>query len=311
MATSQLILLIAVILGIIEFLILGWTSSSHSSLALHPEGESLAPSFRGIPGDYFKNKDKLWLSYKVYKSSQQPATGNIYLVHGLGGLVPKLENVAEAFSRAGFNVFAHEYQGQGKSEGDPKHMGARGIHNGLDDFVEFTKYIEANEEVARTTKRNYCFGKSMGAIITLTTAMTSLVCKDGLILVAPALNMTKLGPTTSAVLPFLSTFFPKAPIELRDWKTYLRSRAFFTMTQFITEELPLLLEKDGAKLPPFLLLQGDKDTITDPSTSINFFHKWQVRGSELKVLPSWDHHLEANQETVEESLRWLKGITVF
>ena len=85
------------------------------------------------------------------------ATANIFIAHGLGEHSGRYTEFAEHFNSLGFNVYAHDLQGHGKSAGKQGHIEHFEIYSDDQRFVIDT--------FSKKPLQNYLLGHSLGGVI--------------------------------------------------------------------------------------------------------------------------------------------------
>lgn len=222
----------------------------------------------------------------------RPSSGVVALVHGLGGHSGILRNVVEYLVPQGYEVYAMDLRGHGRSQGQ------RGYINS---WTEFREDLQAFIQRIRQ-QRAHCplilWGHSMGGTIALDYALHRPDQLQGLIVSAPALSQIHVPPHKLVVGQLLSQFLPhfRLPAGLAN---SLADRDRVALAAYLQD--PLRHEWGSARLVteffrtvnwinyhaaelrvPLLLMHGTADGVTSPVGSRAFF--------ERVVFPDKEHH---------------------
>jgi len=82
---------------------------------------------------------------------------NIFIAHGLGEHGGRYAHLAEHFNQLGYNVYAHDHQGHGKSSGKQGH---------IDSFEQYSlDFKSVIEKYGNDELPNYLLGHSLGGVI--------------------------------------------------------------------------------------------------------------------------------------------------
>jgi len=132
----------------------------------------IAPDPRIFP-NYIQNKQGIWLytySWWPHNIAPKDVKGVVFICQGVGEHSGRYEGfVNELCEKEGYVVFAVDHQGQGKSEGDRKHV--ERFEDYVDDYFLFitAMYERTLErlEVDLSAKPRFILGHSMGGLITV------------------------------------------------------------------------------------------------------------------------------------------------
>jgi caffeoylshikimate esterase len=214
-----------------------------------------------------------------------------------------------------------------------------GISDGLLGYIEsFPKMVEDGFEAFKSTfaenagYKRFIMGESMGGA----TVIRMLLSHgeehwDGAILLAPMCkisdNVTPPAPVVKALVALAeivptSTIVPGpdlVPISFRNLKfvelmdqspfRFKRNSRVKTAVELLhaTTHIAANMEKFTA---PLLILQGDKDVVTDPVTSREFHDRCKSADKEYKLYPGAFHCLleepNADETVLKDILEWIQ-----
>jgi long-chain acyl-CoA synthetase len=222
----------------------------------------------------------------------RPNSAIVVLIHGLGGHSGILSNVVEYLVPQGYEVYAMDLRGHGRSQGQRGH---------IDDWQEFREDLRAFLAQIRS-QRAHCpvvlWGHSMGGTIVLDYALRSPDQLQGIIVSAPALGKIKVpmhklmvGQVLSKLLPHFSLPAGLAnSLATRDRSAlavYLQDplRHELGSARLVTEFFGTVdwINYHAAELRvPLLMMHGTADGVTSPQGSRAFF--------ERVLWPDKEHH---------------------
>lgn len=149
----------------------------------YPLGRYVNTAVHGIkPNDvYFESTSGSKLHGFIYKV---PGAKRIVLIsHGNGGNMSLRAHLAFMFLREGTSVFAYDYAGYGRSEGEPSMEGI------CEDARSAYNYLVSEEHWA--PKSIILFGESLGTVVT--GYLASTVDSAGVILECPLYSLRRIG----------------------------------------------------------------------------------------------------------------------
>lgn len=125
----------------------------------------------------FKSINGKNLNAWFLKPKHDSVIATILQLHGNGGNISYQYQFAEPLIKKGFQIFVFDYQGYGKSEGEPTQ------ENVLEDGIAALNYIKNRPEVAE--KKLLLFGQSLGAHLAVVIAAKKQKMIDALIVEDP------------------------------------------------------------------------------------------------------------------------------
>ncbi len=245
-------------------------------------------------------------SIYLRKWEVQDAKANLYIAHGLGEHGGRYEHLALHFNQLGFNVYAHDHQGHGKSSG------TRGHINSFTDYSDDLKMV-----IETTTKKNainYLLGHSLGGVIAsgFLLRYPTLISKS--IISAPGFEK-KVPPNAfkASIGKLLANLFPKLTLwnEIEaEWICSTKevveiykndplvhdrvSTKFFT--SFLDESNFIKNNISKISTPTLMLIPGS-DIIVNHEVSKNLFASFASDKNKLVEYPDSYHEL-LNEESV-------------
>ncbi|WFR73375.1 lysophospholipase [Prescottella defluvii] len=217
------------------------------------------------------------IAYDVWRPGGAP-TGVLLLAHGLGEHARRYDHVVERLVELGLVVYAPDHRGHGRS-------GGKRIE--LHDWSEFIDDLHQLSAIAITENpglQRFLLGHSMGGAIALSYALDHQDELAGLILSAPAVDVTSGKPGIVVEIgKIIGRFAPGIPVETLDAKAVSRDPAVVAAYESdplvyhgkvkagIARGMIIAAEGFPARLPsltlPVLLLHGTDDHLADISGS--------------------------------------------
>lgn len=247
------------------------------------------------------------------------AKGVILLVHGFGEHHQRYTHVADAFTAAGWSMYAYDRRGHGTSTGQRGHF--MSINDELDDIDALLALVQAQHP----DRPIVLYGHSQGGNLVLNYIMRRSPQLAGCIVTSPWITLTTEPPKwLQWVSRYAQQWFPKATIKA-DVKPISRDTAvqeryqndplvhnqITTRAAFETVEAGLWLLQQSTELPmPTLLMHGTADLVTDIRSSQQFAERqsgditarwWEGLYHEL-------HNEPEREEVLEYMVEWLNGL---
>ncbi len=250
---------------------------------------------------------------------EEPSQAVVTLVHGLGGHSGVFQNAVEYLVPQGYEVYAFDLRGHGRSGGQRGH---------INDWAEFRADLRLFLRFVRT-QRTSCpmilWGHSLGGTIVLDYVLRSPDEVQGLIVTAPALGKVSISPLKLMVGRLLSQIAPRFSLKLGIHNS-LGSRDPQIVASYLLD--PLRHEYGSARLAteyfatvrwiyshaselqiPLLIMHGSSDRVALPEGSRTFFQRVIFPDKEHREYPGNYHDLyvDSDYEKVFSDLEdWLE-----
>lgn len=257
--------------------------------------------------------------YDVWRPDGPP-TAILLLAHGLGEHARRYDHVIARLTALGLAVYAPDHRGHGRS-------GGKRIE--LRDWSEFTDDLHQLSAIAITENPGldrFLLGHSMGGAIALSYALDHQDELAGLILSAPAVDVTTGKPRIVIEIgKLLGRFAPGIPVETLDAKAVSRDPAVVAAYESdplvhhgkvkagIARGMITAAESFPARLPsltlPVLVLHGTEDHLADISGSRMIASRAGSKDLTFKTYDGLFHEVfnEPEQEKVLDDLvDWLR-----
>jgi long-chain acyl-CoA synthetase len=244
----------------------------------------------------------------LYFQSWHPDTSSqaiVVLVHGLGGHSGGFHNVVDDLVPQGYEVYALDLRGHGRSAGQRGHIDAWAEFR--EDLRAFLAYIHTQRASCPSHCPIILWGHSLGGTIVLDYALRSPEQIQGLIVTAPALGkvgvsssklllgrwLSKLMPHFSLKVGFSKQWTSRDPVALaaylqdplrHEYGSARLATEFFTTVDWINDHAADLKV-------PLLLMHGTADHITSPEGSRAFFQHVLYPDKEHREYPGHYHDL--------------------
>jgi alpha-beta hydrolase superfamily lysophospholipase len=283
-----------------------------------------------FPNGFLTSHDGTRLHYHYQKPAKESSRdGQILLVlHGIAWWsAPYLKTFSHFLVPQGLTVYALDFRGHGLSGGQPEDLGKS--EQVIDDIGMMLQFLRTSYP----DKQLLLAGESMGGMFAIAYTARYEQNVEGLILVAPGLNMHSrqiLSPDT-----FLDTinalFQPnKDVVDLLGWRLDVASRGpeFAAMRRAdqrgldkVSLKYMLAISRINAlwhvRYPskiqvPTLILQGLSDNVLSPSGAKVLCERLATKDKRLATFPEMNHNLLWDAETprvFDEISRWLKAHT--
>jgi alpha-beta hydrolase superfamily lysophospholipase len=251
---------------------------------------------------YFKGFDHKELFYQTW--TPEKVRGVFVITHGLAEHSECYHPLAKILSDDGWQVFAWDLRGHGRSEG--KRGFVMSLTNFIDDYGCFLAMVQKQTKVA--PENLVLFGHSLGGLITVRYVELQHPKYGGMVLSSPGLGLSmpvpKLKETLAKVaLKWFPTLTLHNEIKYSDLtrdedmvKSYARDNLrhdkispglFFTMV----ENFPLALEDAGQIRNPVLMQLAGEDRIASTPASQRFFEHLPKGKNQLLIYPENYHEV--------------------
>ncbi|WP_445927728.1 alpha/beta hydrolase [Leptodesmis sp.] len=228
----------------------------------------------------------------------------LLLVPGLGGHSGLFSNLVQHFLPLGYNLYAYDLRGNGRSQGRRGH-----IHR----WAEFREDLRRFLHWVQDQEPGYpCFllGHSLGSVITLDYGLhypAEAQRLQGVIAIAPALGQVGVSSIKIALGRLLSRIWPQFSLPTSwDRSTASRDSAFvaaatqdplrhsWVSARLSTEYFATVdwIQAHAADWSlPLLILQGEGDRVVSPESSRTFFQHVTLPDKEWQSYPEGYHEL--------------------
>ncbi|EQC31787.1 hypothetical protein SDRG_10576 [Saprolegnia diclina VS20] len=280
--------------------------------------------------DTFTNDRYVELFYQSVVPQVERLRGVIVFLHGLGDHSSGYLDFFELLAEAGYAVFAFDYIGHGKSEGERVYLERyQHLLDDIDQFIALTK-SEVDKLNVRVDKY-ILMGISLGGLFSSLTVVRELHAFDAVVLIAPAINvpMTWVLRIQKVFAYLLSTYFPtwrivpgvereklsREPAALLEFDQ--DELSYHGMTPARTAEQCLRAMEELAELKtnfrtPLLIVMGTDERIVCPESIRAFVRDVPSDDKDLVVFEGVGHMLmrESKRDEVEQTIiQWLNART--
>jgi alpha-beta hydrolase superfamily lysophospholipase len=272
--------------------------------------------------DVFAARDGTQLLSRKW-AAQGEVKGVLVIMHGLKDYSARYAHLAERAAAAGFDVYAFDLRGHGRS------AGPRVAPDDWNDYVDDLDRFLASVEQKEPGKSVFLFGHSMGGAIAARAAEVHKSKLAGLILSGPAIQIDAppLLIAATRMSGFLTPQFPAFKLDNGDFSSDPANEAAMDRDEWISN--PPAPAKTAAGLVagmseiwndldqltmPLLAMHGTADKLTAPSGSRALVHFAPASDKTLKIYDGYFHdllHEPAGKGTkVEEDVvTWLAAHT--
>ncbi len=245
----------------------------------------------------------------------------VLLVHGLGEHSSRYHHVAEHLTARGFAVYTLDHYGHGKSDG------RQGYVERFSVYLDGVGALLAKARDEHPELPLFLVGHSMGGLIAATFLLENQDAFRACVLSGPALKTDQAPPALLLALNrLLSKLIPTLPMIQLDATAVSRDPA--VVEAYVSDPLihhgklsaRLIAEFSATMdntLPraseiriPVLVMHGEKDSLTAPSGSQEFFENASCDDKTLKIYPGLFHEIfnEPEKETVLADMSaWLEA----
>ena len=225
---------------------------------------------------------------------------NIFIAHGLGEHSGRYAHFAEHFNQLGYNVYAHDHQGHGKSSGKQGH---------IDSFAQYSDDLKTVVENNSAEKRpNHLLGHSLGGVIASGFLIRNPGIIDRCIISAPGFEK-KIAP--NPIKAFIGKLLANITPQLTLWNEIeaewiCRSETIVSdyqkdplvhdrvsakfFTSFLAERVLIEKNADSIKLPTLMILPG-ADLIINHQVSKELFALFSNEENRLVEFPDCYHEI--------------------
>jgi alpha-beta hydrolase superfamily lysophospholipase len=225
----------------------------------------------------FTAEDGTRLTTYRWAAPHQGARGRVHVIHGLGEHAGRYEGLAQRVRAQGFEVWAHDHRGHGRSDGP------RGVlpHTAalIDDAAGVLRHVQAAHDDGLPC---VVLGHSMGGLVAAALVARGTERVDGLVLSSPALGLALSWPQ-QRLLAFMHRWAPDVTISnglhperlshdpavvaayVND--PWVHSRVSARLIHGMLDQAPGVFSVAAQwRIPTLLMFAGD-DTLVDPEGS--------------------------------------------
>jgi len=268
-----------------------------------------------------KSYDSLNLYTQWWKPRASPKA-TILFVHGAFEHSGRYTDLAEKFAQSGYNFYAFDLRGHGKSEGESLFISS--FESLIKDLEVFSAFVRQNEPDVPF----FLMGPSAGAVISIAYILT---CRPafikGAIFSATALQLDSgISSLIRSFSGLLGRIFPRLRLKKINTEYICRDKrvvADYNNDPLVRKEgLPAhsafeflrWLKKISDKLEkfiiPVLILHGTGDTITNIQGSRDFYGNCGSTDKVFKEYPGFYHdlfHEPGNELVLSDIISWLEA----
>lgn len=248
----------------------------------------------------FKGPDQTELFFQTWNPDKMPARGVFVITHGLAEHSECYATLAKTLSEDGWQVFAWDMRGHGRSEGK------RGFVKNLSFYVDDLEVFYKTVAKEAGGKNIVMFGHSMGGLVTLRFLQSKRVKFAALVLSSPLLGLKMQVPrlkeaAARIAVKWLPTLTMYNEIKYSDLtrdeemiKAYEKDNLrhdkispglFLSML----ENFPLAMQNAGEIQNPVLMQISGEDKIVSPEAAREFYDKLPGKKNQLEIYPDSYH----------------------
>jgi acylglycerol lipase len=250
-------------------------------------------------------------------------SANLFITHGLGEHSGRYTHLAEHFNQLGYNVFAHDHQGHGKSNGKQGHIDSFEIYtNDLKSVI-----VHCSQKQTNSSLKNHLLGHSLGGVIATGFLIRYPEHIERSIISAPGFEKKiPPNPIKAAIGKMLANISPKLTL----WNEI--KAEWICKTQSVVDAYskdPLVHDRVSAKFftsflaefefiknniskitTPVLMLLPGSDLIVNHERSKEFFNLLGSSSKKLTKYPNAYHELlnedDDKMDAYKEIQYWIK-----
>jgi lysophospholipase len=250
---------------------------------------------------YFQSKSGRKLAV-YHKSSVRESQKGFIIFHGYAEYTDRYRFFIDMLSKEGFNVFAIDHHGHGRSDG------ARAYINNFNTLISDASSWFEELKIAYPDYNWYVFGHSMGGGVALDFTLNHQDEIEALVLTGPLIKLPENVPNFLRVIGHvLSTITPKLPAIAVDFDLISRDPDVIRIykedpliysgnvrarTAIEMDRFSLRIQKRLSELTlPFWVGHGSLDRITDPDGSKKLYEIAASPDKTLKIYPGLFHEI--------------------
>ncbi len=249
----------------------------------------------------FTAEDGTRLTTYRWAAPHQGVRGRVHVIHGLGEHAGRYEGLAQRLRAQGFEVWAHDHRGHGRSDGP------RGVlpHTAalIDDAAGVLRQVQAAHDDGLPC---VVLGHSMGGLVAAALVARGTERVDGLVLSSPALGLALSWPQ-QRLLAFMHRWAPDVTISnglhperlshdpavvasyVND--PWVHSRVSARLIHGMLDQAPRVFSAAAQwRIPTLLMFAGD-DTLVDPEGSRRWASAAPASILQAQEFPGLDHEI--------------------
>jgi alpha-beta hydrolase superfamily lysophospholipase len=246
---------------------------------------------------------------------------NIIIVHGFSEHSGRYQDWIKKFNKEGYNVYALDYRGHGKSKGKRGHIKK---YKELIDDLESLLF-----QIPEDNTPNILYGQSMGGNIVLNYGLMNPQRVKGIIATSPWLKLSKEpkslallivrilrkifpGVTRNSVLDINCLSHDKRVIEAFNNDPLTHQNITASLFFEVRKAGYFAIDHASSLEIPTLIMHGTKDMVTSFTASKEFAYNAKSAGKDLQFIP-WNnlyhelHHEFEKDKVFSAILKWLES----
>jgi acylglycerol lipase len=261
------------------------------------------------------------LYYQCWQAPSDSPRAVLVMAHGLAEHSGRYLNLVNYFIPRGYEVWAFDYEGHGKSGGRRGHV--RRFANYVQDLETFLQMVAQK----RPGSRIFLVGHSMGGPVAALAALHQQQVLAGLIVSGPTFQHSLKAPQPlKTVVRVLSLLMPRIGVTVIDASGISRDAG--VVSAYVSDPL-VHRGKISARLAseivaageqasrqarllslPLLILQGSADRLCSPQGSKVFYQQAGSKDKTLKLYDGFYHEVynePGHEEVLKDVEEWVEG----
>jgi alpha-beta hydrolase superfamily lysophospholipase len=268
---------------------------------------------------YFRGHNDYELFYQSWL--QEDAKGSIIVTHGLGEHSECYHRLAEGIKAAGYNIYAWDLRGHGRSEGK------RGVVKSFLDYAEDLAVFKSHLESIKVPGPVYLLGHSMGGLVTVRTLLhKGREGIKGLILSSPLMGIAVEIPKIKSVGGnILASWLPELTLNneikysqlthdrdvINEYEHDPLRHDMISTKLFVEmqETMRFCLDHAVQIELPLLHMQAGLDTVVSVERSRDFYNKVSSKDKEFHLYEGFYHESfneSGRERPFSDIVNWLK-----
>ena len=260
------------ILVFFVLLALCFPSCAFNSKFYVPNKENTEITWAKCKEGFFEGANDNRLHFAFFESYGNKVLATVLILHGNGGNLASCESIVMPFVRNGFQVFIFDYQGFGKSEGDPTH------DNLLKDADTFLKYVKNRAQTKN--KKLLVMGTSLGGQLSIALTAQNQDIIEALVVEGTFTSHKDIAVHTSSGI---GRFFAKMLVS----SNYNAKKLIRTIS------IPkLIIHSSEDEVNPYHMGVELYENAKEPKTF------WEIRGGHIKGLSLYEEKYIQKVKTI-------------